>query len=168
MTSCNTPKKPPALKAGLKKLSGVTEASPLQLWRLQRVVVYIEAHLAKHMTLLELSNVAGFSPMHFAGQFRASTGMRPHEYVLRRKVEEAQMLLITSDTPIVDVAMSFGFLSQAHFTTVFKRFVGSPPARWQHVCKRQINSAVFRLRKLKREPFPRSPSATNEIDLPAQ
>jgi len=140
-------------KAQLKRLSSVSKITSLELWRLQRVVVYIEAHLADPMTLLELSKVAGFSPMHFAGQFRASTGIRPHEYVLRRKVEEAQMLLITSNTSIVDLALNFGFLSQAHFTTVFKRFAGSPPSRWQHVRKRQIKSAVFRLRKLKHEAF---------------
>ncbi len=135
-----------------------TDSAPLQLWRLQRVVVYIEAHLADHVTLLELSEAAGFSPMHFAGQFRTATGMRPHDYVLRRKVEEAQLLLLTSDMPIVDVALSFGFLSQAHFTTVFKRLVGTPPLRWQHVRRRQIQSAVFRLRKLKREALPDLPA----------
>jgi AraC-like DNA-binding protein len=127
---------------------------PLQLWRLQRVVLYIEAHLADQVTLLEMSKAAGFSPMHFAGLFRLATGVRPHEYVLRRKIEEAQLVLLTSNMPIVDVALSFGFLSQAHFTTVFKRFVGSPPLRWQHVHQRQIRSAVFRMRKLKRVQFP--------------
>ena len=87
-----------------RKSVKTTDSAPLQLWRLQRVVVYIEAHLADHVTLLELSEAAGFSPMHFAGQFRTATGMRPHDYVLRRKVEEAQLLLLTSDMPIVDVA----------------------------------------------------------------
>lgn len=141
-----------------RKSATSRESDPLQLWRLQRVVVYIEAHLADHVTLMELSEAAGFSPMHFAGQFRTATGMRPHDYVLRRKVEEAQVLLLTSDLPIVDVALSFGFLSQAHFTTVFKRFVGTPPLRWQHVRRRQIQSAVFRLRKLKREALPDLPT----------
>ena len=128
-------------------------SAPLQLWRLQRVVRYIEAHLADQITLQDLSNAAGFSPMHFAGLFRLATGMRPHDYVLRRKIEEAQLMLLTSDTPIVDVALSFGFLSQAHFTTVFKRFAGSPPLQWQSVHRRQIQSAVFRLKRLWRTQF---------------
>ena len=147
-----------ALPPVKRKSAAASKSTPLQIWRLQRVVIYIEAHLADHVTLLEMSDAAGFSPMHFAGQFRTATGMRPHDYVLRRKVEEAQLLLLTSDMPIVDVAMSFGFLSQAHFTTVFKRFVGSPPLRWQHVRRRQIQSAVFRLRRLKREQVPKTTS----------
>ncbi len=132
-------------------------STPLQLWRLQRVVLYIEAHLADQVTLRDLSTAAGFSPMHFAGLFRLATGVRPHDYVLRRKIEEAQLVLLTTDTPIVDVALSFGFLSQAHFATVFKRFVGTPPLRWQHLHQRQIRSAVFRLRRIKRVQFPASP-----------
>ena len=133
-------------------------SAPLQLWRLQRVVRYIEAHLADQVTLLDLSNASGFSPMHFAGLFRLATGLRPHDYVLRRKIEEAQLMLLTSDTSIVDVALSFGFLSQAHFTTVFKRYVGSPPLHWQSVHRRQIRSAVFRLRKLRPTQFPSAPA----------
>lgn len=147
-----------------RKSTPSLESPPLQLWRLQRVVMYIEAHLADHVTLLDLSEAAGFSPMHFAGQFRTATGMRPHDYVLRRKVEEAQVLLLTSNTSIVDIAMSFGFLSQAHFTTVFKRFVGSSPLRWQRVRRRQIQSAVFRLRKLKRERFPEMTSDSSLLN----
>jgi AraC-like DNA-binding protein len=154
-------KSPPGPLPRLSQASGrrMLAPPPLQLWRLQRVVLYIEAHLADHVTLLEMSKEAGFSPMHFAGLFRLATGVRPHEYVLRRKIEEAQLVLLTSSMPIVDVALSFGFLSQAHFTTVFKRFVGSPPLRWQSVHQRQIRSAVFRLRKLGRLRFPVSPTA---------
>jgi AraC-like DNA-binding protein len=153
-----TPAIPP-LRRPLKTVGRIPLAPPpLQLWRLQRVVLYIEAHLADQVTLLEMSEAAGFSPMHFAGLFRLATGVRPHEYVLRRKIEEAQLVLLTSDMPIVEVALSFGFLSQAHFTTVFKRFVGSPPLRWQYVHQRQIRSAVFRLRKLRRVQFPVNPA----------
>ena len=151
-------RKPVALRLVVRKAPAAAGLAPLQLWRLQRVVIYIEAHLADHLTLLELAEAAGFSPMHFAGQFRTATGMRPHDYVLRRKVEEAQLLLLTSEMPIVDVALSFGFLSQAHFTTVFKRFVGTPPLRWQHIRRRQIQSAVFRFQKLKREALPEATS----------
>ena len=47
--------------------------------------------------------------MHFAAQFRAATGLRPHQYLLRRRIERAQQLLIETGMPIVDVALSVGF-----------------------------------------------------------
>lgn len=69
--------------------------------------------------------------MHFAAQFRRATGVRPHEYLLRRRIEHAQHLLRTSKQSVIDVALSSGFRSQAHFTTVFKRFVGQTPFCWR-------------------------------------
>jgi AraC-like DNA-binding protein len=69
--------------------------------------------------------------MHFAAQFRAATGLRPHEYLIRRRIERAQELLLTSRLSLVDIAMDVGFRTQAHFTTVFGRFVGETPSVWR-------------------------------------
>ena len=77
-----------------------------------------------------LAAAAGLSRMHFAAQFRTGTGFRPHEYLLRRRIERAQILL-SNNVPTVGVALAVGFQSQAHFTSVFKRFVGQPPQTWR-------------------------------------
>jgi AraC family transcriptional regulator len=69
--------------------------------------------------------------MHFAAQFRAAMGIRPREYILRRRIERAQGLLRDSERPLVDVALSVGFQTQAHFTTVFRRFTDETPLRWR-------------------------------------
>ena len=39
--------------------------------------------------------------------------------------------MLVGDVPIVDVALSVGFQNQAHFSTVFKHFVGQPPHAWR-------------------------------------
>ena len=103
----------------------------LAKWRLKRAFDYIEDNLEGSVTLADVSAAAGLTRMHFAAQFRASTGLRPHEYLLRRRVEKAQQLLASPDASVVDVALSVGFESQSHFTTVFKRFVGKPPHAWR-------------------------------------
>jgi transcriptional regulator GlxA family with amidase domain len=69
--------------------------------------------------------------MHFAAQFRSTTGYSPHAYLLRRRIEHAQMLLRSSALSVLDVALSCGFGSHAHFTTVFGRMVGEPPNSWR-------------------------------------
>jgi AraC-like DNA-binding protein len=69
--------------------------------------------------------------MHFAAVFRRATGLRPHEFVTKRRIARARQLLSGSHMPIVDIALSVGFQSQAHFTTVFKRAVGTTPHRWR-------------------------------------
>ncbi|MBR0845764.1 helix-turn-helix transcriptional regulator [Bradyrhizobium liaoningense] len=108
-----------------KKIQG------LQKWRLKRVLGYIEAHLCKKIPLADLAAVAGLSRMHFAAQFRVATGCSPHEYVLHRRILRAKDLLRNCEMPIVEVALSVGFQSQAHFTTTFRRFAGNTPSRWR-------------------------------------
>lgn len=112
----------------------------LQKWRLKRVVEYVDSHLSGKITLLDLAMVAGLSRMHFASQFRAATGLRPHEYLLKRRIQHAEELLRQSTMTLVEIALSVGFQTQAHFTTVFKRFVGDTPYQWRNahcVCGRR-------------------------------
>jgi AraC-like DNA-binding protein len=110
---------------------GVSRRSAaLQPWRLARAQDYIETHLGESIGLADLAEAAGLTRMHFAAQFRAATGFRPHEYILRRRIERAQELLRREPISLADVALSVGFQTQAHFTTVFKRFVGRTPHRW--------------------------------------
>jgi AraC family transcriptional regulator len=69
--------------------------------------------------------------MHFAAQFRAATGLPPHEYLTRRRIERAQEMLLQDELALVEVALSVGFQTQSHFTSVFKRFAGQSPRAWR-------------------------------------
>jgi AraC family transcriptional regulator len=106
-------------------------AEALPKWRLKRAVEFIEAHANKRISLADIADAVGLSRMHFAAQFRKATGYRPHEFVLRRRIERAKIMLTTSTLPIVDVALTLGFSSQAQFTSTFKRFTGSTPHQWR-------------------------------------
>jgi AraC family transcriptional regulator len=113
------------------RASGKRGGTPLPRWRIKRAVDYIEANLGESVTLAGIAEATGLTRMHFAAQFRAATGIRPHEYLLRKRIERARDLLLTSELSLVEVALSVGFQTQAHFTTVFKRFVGETPHRWR-------------------------------------
>jgi AraC-like DNA-binding protein len=108
-----------------------SKAGTLAQWRLKRAIDYVEARLAEPLSLADLASSAGLTRMHFAAQFRAATGLRPHEYLLRRRIERAQDMLVGTGMSLVDVALSVGFQTQAHFTTVFKRYAGQPPRAWR-------------------------------------
>jgi AraC family transcriptional regulator len=97
------------------------KVAELARWRLKRAVDYVEARLAEPVSLADLATAAGLTRMHFAAQFRATTGLRPHEYLLRRRIERAQEMLVGTGMSVVDVALSVGFQTQSHFTSVFKR-----------------------------------------------
>ena len=107
------------------------ESGKLAPWRLKRAIDYVEARLDEPMSLAEVASSAGLTRMHFAAQFRAATGLRPHEYLLRRRIERAQEILVGTGMSLVDVALSVGFQTQSHFTSVFKRYAGQPPRAWR-------------------------------------
>src|SRR5262249_35144275 len=104
---------------------------PLVKWRLKRALDYIEANFEAQITLAELAACAGLSRSYFAAQFRATMGVRPREYLLRRRIAHAQKLLSKEAVALVDVALSVVFKTQQHFTGVFRRFTGETPAKWR-------------------------------------
>src|SRR6202000_2843655 len=83
------------------------------------------------ITLSDLAAVAGLSAMHFASQFRAATNLSTHDYFLSRRIKGAEELLRQATITLVEISLTVGFQTQAHFTTVFKRFVGDTPYNWR-------------------------------------
>ena len=121
----------PADKKGEETCRG---APRLQKWRLMRVVKFVEEQIAEPITLHDLAAVSGLSPNYFGAQFRAATGLSPWEYVMRKRIERAQELLVSTDDPVIAVALNVGFQTHAHFTSVFGRIVGHTPSLWRRRC----------------------------------
>lgn len=104
----------------------------LPKWRLRRAKAYIEENLEETISLAAIANAAGLSPTYFAAQFKVSVGLRPHDYVMRRRIERAKEQLLDPNASIIEVALGVGFQTQAHFTTSFKKIVGETPCRWRN------------------------------------
>jgi len=111
--------------------------SALPKWRLKRVIEHVNINIAERISLADMAGAAGLSRMHFAAQFKLATGLRPHDFLLRCRIEIAQELLAETDQRVIDIAMAVGFQTQAHFTTVFKRLVGDTPRHWRVAKARQ-------------------------------
>ena len=92
---------------------------------------FIEQNLSSSMTLTELAAMADVSRFHFSRAFKAATGESPYQYVLRRRVERAKMLLADSQMPLDDVARSVGFHDTSHFQRAFKLRVGTSARRFR-------------------------------------
>jgi AraC family transcriptional regulator len=100
--------------------------------RLRAVVEYIEEHLGGCPTLAQIAAAAHLSAFHFARQFKATTGLPPHQYVILRRVERAKQLLQAgTDLSLAEVAQHAGFSDQSQFSHHFKRLVGVTPAQFR-------------------------------------
>ena len=111
--------------------SAVSRDGALPRGKLRAVVEYIEGHLDASPSLEQMASVARLSPYHFARQFKAATGLPPHEYVISRRVERATELLQGGDFSLAEVAARAGFSDQSKFSRHFKRLVGVTPGQFR-------------------------------------
>jgi AraC family transcriptional regulator len=82
--------------------------------------------------MAELAAVVRLNPYHFARQFKAATGLPPHQYVILRRVERAKKLLHAgTDLSLAEVALRAGFCDQRQFSSHFKRLVGVTPRQFR-------------------------------------
>ncbi len=114
-------------KSAQKKIMREGSTSELSERSLREAINYINDKLAKRLTLADIAGVAHLSPYHFSRSFKKSTGLSPYQYVLRRRVQRAKELLVSTPLPIPEVALSSGFSSQSHLTRHFQRLVGTSP-----------------------------------------
>ncbi|MBB5576077.1 helix-turn-helix domain-containing protein [Rhizobium paranaense] len=105
--------------------------SELATWQLRRAVDYIEENCLRNIRLEELASLTGLSQSHFSHAFKASTGLPPHQWQTKARLERAKQLLLNGDTPLTNIAVETGFADQAHFTRVFRKNVGTTPANWK-------------------------------------
>jgi AraC family transcriptional regulator len=93
----------------------------------QRVLDYIQAHLADDVSLPQLAQVAGLSDYYFMRAFKAEMGITAHQYVLQQRIYRAIRLLRITKQPIAQVASDCGFASHQHMSTVFNALRGRTP-----------------------------------------
>lgn len=98
---------------------------------LNRIYEYIEQNLDHRLSLAELGSISGLGPFRFGKAFRKVVGVPPHRYVLQRRLERAKRLLLETEIPITEVALTAGFNSHSHLSEVFRRVVGFTPSQFR-------------------------------------
>jgi AraC-like DNA-binding protein len=103
----------------------------LSPWQIRRVLDFLSAHLSEDPTVAELARECGLSPGYFSRAFRLTTGITPHQWLIRKRVERARQLLLGNGLGLADIALVCGFVDQSHFTRVFAKFEGQSPGKWR-------------------------------------
>jgi AraC-like DNA-binding protein len=78
-----------------------------------------------------LAEQCGLSVNYFSRAFKECTGLPPHQWLIRRRIEVARALLSNPDISLAEVALICGFADQSHFTRVFSRVMGISPGAWR-------------------------------------
>ena len=103
----------------------------LLAWQLNRVVDYIETHLAEKMMATDLADLIDRSVGQMIRAFKVSVGVPPFRYIAWRRVELACTMMSTTREPLSHIAIACGMCDQAHFSRVFRRMIGMSPSAWR-------------------------------------
>lgn len=96
------------------------------------VIAFVEAHLEEKLSLDTIAQTTHYSKYYLHRMFMDTIGMSIHDYVLRRRLTEAAKLLVFSERPVLDIALSAGYESQQAFTLAFKEMYKKTPAQFRN------------------------------------
>ena len=99
--------------------------------RLTKVLDYINNHLYDEIDIGELAGVACVSKAYLIRLFKHEFGQPPLQYINRKKTEKAQLLLLTTDMPVKDVAYTLGVSDLSYFIRLFKKHSGTTPQEYR-------------------------------------
>ncbi|MGY8660733.1 AraC family transcriptional regulator [Bradyrhizobium sp. UFLA05-109] len=115
---------------GLQRIAG-SGPGGLAPWQVKRACEKLDSDLGGTLSLQRVAAEFGLSVSYFSRAFRISTGLPPHQWLLRQRVKVAKQLMTLRDLPLSEIAISAGFANQSHFTKVFTAQVGVSPAVWR-------------------------------------
>ncbi|HEX4506875.1 MAG TPA: AraC family transcriptional regulator, partial [Alphaproteobacteria bacterium] len=96
--------------------------------RIQRVLTYIEEHIAdSDLSIEELAAIAFVSPHQLSRLFKSTVGRTPHQFVIAQRISLAKLMMLNSEKSLSEIAYQCGFANQAHFTTRFRDMTGETP-----------------------------------------
>ena len=99
--------------------------------RVHQTMVYIRKHLDSHLDIDMLADKACMSKDHFIRVFKRETGQTPNVYITKRRLEKAELALVTSDLSIKGIAEMLGYHDYSYFNRVFKQNAGITPQQYR-------------------------------------
>ena len=115
---------------GMRSVAAPPRGS-LATWQERRAKDVMGANLRRDISIADIANECSLSVGHFARAFRRSTGVSPHQWLLKRRVDKAHGLLRDHGLSLAEIARACGFADQSHFTKAYTRLRGIPPGAWR-------------------------------------
>lgn len=100
-------------------------------WQFKRVMAYLSIRIDSAVRVSDLAAEVKLSPSHFARAFTIRLGLSPYSFIMKLRIERASALLLNSDKSLTEIAFNCGLSDQAHFSRLFRRFVGMTPTQWR-------------------------------------
>jgi AraC family transcriptional regulator len=100
-------------------------------WQVRRVSEFVDMHLEASLSTTQLAAVVNLSTCYFCHAFKKTFGVSPHTYVMAKRMERAQELMLTTEDTLSQIAVACGLADQSHLSRVFRRTLGHSPSAWR-------------------------------------
>ena len=116
-------------------MSHFIHQASLRVWtkdeRMKRVLEYIHTHISDSIDLEQLANIGCVTKSYFIKLFKREFGDSPVQYINKKKVERAQLLLFTTDKAVKEVAYTLGFSDENYFIRLFRKTTDTTPQEYR-------------------------------------
>lgn len=103
--------------------------------RIQQTLTYIRKNIYAPIEIDDLSRISCLSRDHFIRLFKKEVGSTPLQYINQKKIEKAQLILVTDDMPVKNIAYKLAFEDHSYFNRLFKKVIGISPLDYRHIHK---------------------------------
>ncbi len=103
---------------------------------LSDVLSYVNENIHKNLTVEKMASYCHLNSDYFSRVFYENFGMRPNKYIQSKRIERAQLLLLTTNNSLKEIAEKIGIESLSHFSKTFKNITGKTPGSFR---KEQMN-----------------------------
>ncbi len=103
----------------------------------QEIKDYLDAHYLEDLTLGQIADTLHINQFYLSHIFKAFTEYSPMQYVIRRRIGEAQSLLLNTSFSVTQIATRVGYNNINHFHSIFFKIVGLAPGKYRTTWKRQ-------------------------------
>ena len=102
---------------------------------LRQVVELLHERFSECLTVMDIASMVGVHPVHLSRVFREHYHYSIGDYIRRLRIEYASRQILTTNTPLIEIAVSTGFSDQSHFSRVFKSHMGMTPSEFRTFCR---------------------------------
>ena len=99
--------------------------------RIQKVLSYIRKNIYKTIDIDSLAAISCLSKDHFIRLFRKEVNNTPLQYINQKKIEKAQLILITDSMPVKNISYLLAYEDHSYFNRLFKKLTGVTPQQYR-------------------------------------
>lgn len=102
----------------------------------QKVMIHIDSQLSADLSLTAMANMLQINASYLSALFKKETGVTLTEYVNKKRIDHAILLLNSSDAQIQTIAQHCGITDVNYFTKLFKKQVGKTPKEYRALIRK--------------------------------